>query len=414
MHKRVAVVIASVLLGALLPPPVHAQTTTLTLADAISRAQQSAPALAAAEAALRAADANVDVAALAPNPTLSYQAENVMGTGRYADFGSSERTLAVSVPIELGGKREARRRVAEAERGATRLGLNATRADITQRVTVAFIAVAAAEQRLSVMRDGHELAGQAARAAHQRVAVGKASPIEEERARVLLVNADVKLGKAERALNLALTDLGRYTGARAPYLVAATWFESLVTARDNKEVVTLPAAAAAEARLAAASARVDAARRDRIPDLTLIAGSRRFGDSPDRAAVLGISIPLPLFNRGSQALARSHADYERVQAERGAAMQEVEQALSHAQVDVADALAAAEAARGPALAAAEEAARIARLGYSAGKFPQLELIEAERALTETREAAIDALAAFHTAQAHLAYLRGSIAPLYKD
>jgi len=414
MRNGVSVVTAGALLYASLLSPLYAETTTLTLAEAISRAQQSAPAVAAAEAALRAADANIDVAALAPNPTLSYQAENVLGSGRYAHFGSSERTLAVSVPIELGGKRAARRRVAEAERGASQLGLSATRVDMTQRVTIAFIAVAAAEQRVSVMRSGHALAGQAVHAAHERVTVGKASPIEEERARVLLVNAEVKLGKAERALKLALSDLGRYTGAQAPYSVRATWFEFAAAAQEQKAAGILPAAATAEARLAAASARVDAARRDRIPDLTVIAGSRRFGDSSDRAAVLGISIPFPLFNRGSQALARSQADYERAQAERDAVMQDVDQAQSHAQADVADALAAALAARGPALAAAEEAARIARLGYAAGKFPQLELIEAERALAETREAAIDALAAFHTAQAHLAYLRGSTEPLYKD
>ncbi|KQQ44654.1 hypothetical protein ASF61_21225 [Duganella sp. Leaf126] len=413
MHKRVRLITSGVLLCTTLLSPLHAETMTFSLGDAISRAQQRAPAIVAAEAALRAADANIEVARLRPNPTLSYEAENVMGTGRYADFGSSERTITVSVPIELGGKREARRRVAEAERGATNLGVATTRADITQRVTIAFIVAAAAEQRLDVTRSGHELARQAAHAAHERVAAGKASPIEEERARVMLINAEVKLGKTERALKLALADLGRYTGDLSPGAIRAPWFGALVEAKQPVHVL-LPATAAAEARLGAASARVDAARRDRIPDLTLVAGSRRFGDNPDRAAVLGISIPFPLFNQGTQALARTQAEYERTQAERDAAIQDADQALAHAQVDVADALAAAEAARGPALAAAEEAARIARLGYTEGKFPQLELIEAERALAETREAAVDALAAFHTAQAQLAYLHGTIAPLYKD
>ena len=41
--------------------------------------------------------------------------------------------------------------------------------------------------------------------------------------------------------------------------------------------------------------------------------------------------------------------------------------------------------------AAEEAARIARIGYREGKFGQLELLDAERTLAETRLAAIDAL-----------------------
>lgn len=415
MHKSFSLIATvGVLLGAALMSPLYAQNAPLTLADAISRAQQRAPILIAAEAALRAADANTEVAALRPNPTLSYEAENVLGSGRYTGFGASERTLTVSVPIELGGKRDARRLVAEAERGASQLGLKATHAELTQRVTIAFVAVAAAEQRLNVARSGHSLASQAARAAHERVSAGKASPIEEERARVLFVNAGVKLGKAERALQLALNDLARYTGAPAPTTVASAWFDSAAITGPRKDFGTLPAVAAAEAKVAAANARVNAARRERIPDLTLTAGTRRFGDNPDRAAVLSISIPFPLFNRGSQALARSQAEYERTQAERDAAVQDADQALSHAQADVADALAAAQAARGPALAAAEEAARIARLGYVEGKFPQLELIDAERALADTREAAIDALILFHAAQAHLAYLQGSSETLYKD
>ena len=61
----------------------------------------------------------------------------------------------------------------------------------------------------------------------------------------------------------------------------------------------------------------------------------------------------------------------------------------------------ATTATGPALAAAEEAARIARIGYREGKFGQLDLLDAERTLTETRAAAIAALLAYHDAQAQL-------------
>jgi cobalt-zinc-cadmium efflux system outer membrane protein len=130
--------------------------------------------------------------------------------------------------------------------------------------------------------------------------------------------------------------------------------------------------------------------------------------------VLGLSVPLPLFNQGSAALARSRAEFDRASAVRRAVVLEVEQSTAQAEAEVADALAAARAANGPALAAAEEAARIARIGYAEGKFPQLELIEAERSLAETRESSVDALAALHTARARLARLQGSNSPIYKD
>ena len=384
------------------------------MAEAVSMAQQHAPAQLAANAALRSAEASVDVAAQRPNPSLSFEAENVMGSGPYAGFGGGERTLSLGVPIELGGKRQARRRVAQAERAAVSLGVTATRAEVTQRATEAFIATVTAERRLTVAQNGYELAGKAAHAARERVRAGKASPIEEQRAEVVRINASVKLGKAERALTLAQADLARLTGIALPVSTTAGWFESVEAPRVQAELGATPSVAKAAAEVAAANARVDAARRDRVPDATLTLGTRRFADSSDRAAVVGISVPLPLFNTGSAALAKTRADYDRAVAERNVLELESRQAVAHAQAELDDAAALAQAANGPALAAAEEAARIARIGYAEGKFAQLELIEAERSLAQTREDALDALAAFHIAQARLAHLRGSTNPIYKD
>lgn len=86
---------------------------------------------------------------------------------------------------------------------------------------------------------------------------------------------------------------------------------------------------------------------------------------------------------------------------RRAALLEAEREIATAQADLANAATTARSSTGPALAAATEAARIARIGYREGKFGQLDLLEAERTLAETRGAAIDALAAYHDAQARL-------------
>ena len=83
---------------------------------------------------------------------------------------------------------------------------------------------------------------------------------------------------------------------------------------------------------------------------------------------------------------------------------ETEQAIASAQAELANAAAAARSAGGPALAAATEAARIARIGYAQGKFGQLDLLDAERTLADTKAAAVDALVAYHDAEARLARL----------
>ena len=127
-----------------------AEGPALTLAEAIARARSQAPQLQSADAALRAADVNVGLSSLRPNPTLSVEAENVLGSGRYAGFGGGEKTFSLSMPLELGGKRGARVRVAEAERSAARIGTQVAQADLTLQITEAFVTLAASE-RLSLI-----------------------------------------------------------------------------------------------------------------------------------------------------------------------------------------------------------------------------------------------------------------------
>jgi cobalt-zinc-cadmium efflux system outer membrane protein len=79
---------------------------------------------------------------------------------------------------------------------------------------------------------------------------------------------------------------------------------------------------------------------------------------------------------------------------------DIEQAITDAQAQAANAATTARAASGPALAAAQEAPA-SRIGYREGKFGQLELLDAERTLAETRVAAIDALANYQNARAQV-------------
>lgn len=393
--------------------PALAQNPVLTLDAAVEQAQARAPAVAGARAGVRAADASVQVARARPNPSLGLEAENVLGSGRYAGFSGGDETFSISVPIELGGKREARTRVAEAERDAAAVGVSTSRADLTLKVTQAFIGVVANQHRLELAKASLELAERAATVARERVSAGKASPIDQQRAEVMRINGRVKADRAARAVGIASSTLARLIGNPALATISAPWFDETIGTPDTLPDGRPLGLVAADADISAAQARVIAARRARVPDVTLSVGARRFGDSHDRAAVLSLSVPLPIFNNGSGELARAHAELDRAEAARATVLLDTEQGMVEAQSDVANALAAAEAA-GPALAAAGEAARIARIGYAAGKFSQLDLIEAERALTESREASIDALAALHEARARLARLKGSTASLYKD
>ncbi|WP_438511548.1 hypothetical protein, partial [Enterobacter hormaechei] len=75
-----------------------------------------------------------------------------------------------------------------------------------------YIEAAAAERRLIVAREQAGLAAEGARAARVRVTAGAASPIEQQRAEVLRINAETAVERAARTAEVARANLARLIG----------------------------------------------------------------------------------------------------------------------------------------------------------------------------------------------------------
>ena len=404
MHR----VIAALMAAASCAGYAQAQTITevtagppFTLEQALAATDATAPSIEAASAAVRAAEAGRTVAGYRPNPTIVAETENVVGSDQYRGFRSAETTAGLELPIELGGKRSARVAVADAQGARARIEAAVAAADLRLAITQTYIEATAAERRLVTAREQAGIAGEAFRAASVRVRAGRASPIEQQRAEVIRINADAAVERATRLVEVARGNLARRIGRPVPGPLDLTWFArvegfGLAMPREPDDTLAL-ASASADATTAAAQVRL--ARANRVPDVTVSASARRLEATNDTAAVFGVSIPLQLFNRGTAAVDQARALRDQADALRRAAALDTAQAIASAEAEVANAATTARTASGPALAAAQETARIARIGYREGKFGQLDLLDAERTLSETRTAAIDALAAYHDAQA---------------
>jgi cobalt-zinc-cadmium efflux system outer membrane protein len=407
MHRIIAAVLAAAACAhgaqAQTSPPV-AQAGTLTLDRALELAGGAAPSVNVATASVRVAEAQRRVAGLRPNPTVQTEIENVAGTGPYRGLGQAETTVSLALPIELGGKRSARIAVADAQAWRALLTSAITQADVRVQVTQLYVAAVSEKWRAFNARDQLRIAEDALSVARARVQAGRASPIEEQRADVARLNAQAGAERSQRLADAATTNLSRRIGQPAG-LVDMTALDA-IPAVDygpglRPDAAGTLALAAADADLAFADAGIRLARSQRLPDITVGPGIRRFEATNDMAAVISFSIPIPVFNSGRAAIDQATAERDRVEAQRRVTALDVEQAITDAQAEADNAATAARNANGPALAAAHEAARIARIGYREGKFGQLDLLDAERTLAETRLAAIDALAAYHNAKARL-------------
>ena len=119
-------------------------------------------------------------------------------------------------------------------------------------------------------------------------------------------------------------------------------------------------------------------------------------------------MPLPVFDRNQGNILRAGAELSRAEAEaeaeRGRLYLDASFADSERRLD--QAWRAADSLRRVVLPAAGEAAAFAREGYAAGKFSLLEVLDAQRALSDAREQLNGALLEVQQLRADIARLRG--------
>jgi len=181
----------------------------LTLRSAVAMAMRANPGLSSALREQEATEGAVVQAGAWPNPTLDVQLEDMRRDNRTT-------TLQLSQPIELGGKRSARVTAAERARDQAASALAGRRAEIRAATVTAFFDVLTAQERLRLAQDSVGLAQTATRAAANRVAAGKVSPLEETKARVAEAGIRVELMQAEGTLRSARQQLAALWGNPAP------------------------------------------------------------------------------------------------------------------------------------------------------------------------------------------------------
>ena len=285
----------------------------VTLRDTLALALARNPQLGIFPYDLRAADARVLQAGLRPNPELQIGIEEFGGRGERNGFDGAETTVQVGQPIELGGKRARRKRVASLDKELVQWDYKAARLDVMRETTLAFVAVLAAQERLALTERLLELSRRAQAAVAQRVKAGKDSPVDELRANVAFSESQIERQKAEKALIAAMHGLAAAWGGHTPvFEKAADDFYEVSGPRPLTEMTAAIAGNPDLGRWATEQDRRRAALRlekaQAAPDITVGGGVRRFEQTDDAAMVFGFAMPIPLLNRNQGGILAAMAD----------------------------------------------------------------------------------------------------------
>lgn len=222
-----------------------------------------------------------------------------------------ETIVALEQTLEIGGQRGLRRRVAEtAVRASSRI-LEAELTRLAFDVHREYIRAAVADADLVVLREATEVFRQVEEMGEARFVDGDLSRFDRdrlllERARyeTLLARGELALNDAFREFTLLISpDLAGTATVLVPSASLAEMLEEVTEAAGGSSIGVALLSVSERADVGRAAAEVEAAqaalslsRRERVPDLTLSGGYREQADGL-RGAVLGLSLPLPFWNR---------------------------------------------------------------------------------------------------------------------
>nr|WP_057925788.1 TolC family protein [Burkholderia ambifaria] len=389
------------------PPSDVPSFPSLTLSDALAAAARNNPALRGARADLDASAGALMQAGARPNPEVSFLQEG---------FSRAERTsiALINQTIELGGKRRARLDVASYGREAANASLDEQGAAVRADVIAAFYGLLAAQRQLQVTEESAAIAARSADLAGRRAQAGKVSPVEATKAQVAAAGVQIEvvtaLGRADVArekLNAAMGEAGSDRRVALGDLETVPAVEPLSTLAAQLD--DAPLARAARAEMLRANAAVSLERARRIPDVTVGAGVKRVttGGVPDNQAVVGVSIPIPLFDTNKGTLLEAAHKAERANADLERERTRLRLALTQAYADFDAAAQEARRLKTDILPGARLALDAMSRGYELGKFSFLDVLDAQRTLFQGQSQYVRALADAHAARADIGRLVGT-------
>ncbi len=369
---------------------------SLSFDAALSRVLEVDPRLAHLEAQLEEAAGLADQAAVAPNPTLEAEVENILGTGAFEGMDAAETTLTYAQELETAGKRRLRTAVAESDRETIRIGLEALRLQIASETRTAFDRVVVAQRRLNLRKQELELATQNLDETRRLLEAARVSAVETARAELSVRKRNFGLRQAEREELAAREALANLWGATdAPTLRVA----------EMSALAELPALATIEALLGThpdlrqlegsrntSEAELELEEANATPNVEVFAGIRHTReDDGDTAFLVGVGLPLPLFDRNQGNIRAARARITALDAERETLHRELLLEVRSSWRELSSAFSDAVELRELLLPAAENALTQTREGYREGRYPLLNVLEGRQALFDIQEAELEAL-----------------------
>ncbi|NOY05762.1 MAG: TolC family protein, partial [Chlorobi bacterium] len=304
-----------------------------------------------------------------------------------------------------------RTRVATLESNLAAWDYEAKRLDVFTAVVKAFTEVVAAQVRVQVNKELLVLAEEFVKTIERRVKAGKVSLAEASRAKVELSVATMELERSRRILLASRQRLAATWGSAEPEFdrVAGALdipssipsFEKIASfVQDNPDIALWVT------EMDRRRAKLELEKAMRIPDPTVIGGYRRLNETTDNAFIVGLSIPITIFNRNQGAILEAEYRLKQTRSQRQAVETTIKSRLAEQYQMLSVLYNEARTLKDKIIPDARNAFEIINRGYLLGKFAALDVLDAQRTLFEVRGRYLQSLTDFHKTAADIERIIG--------
>ncbi|CDR35152.1 TolC family protein [Criblamydia sequanensis] len=344
-----------------------------------------------------------------PNPIFAYSVENVFGSHHWAGWDSAESRYELEQAFELGGKRNLRMAIAHSLYLAEKADLESLTLALLNELHDLFVQNKAAEEKFSLSLEIEALAIEYSQAINEKIAHGKGSCIEKNKAEMALTHARIKKEKALLNLKRIRDKLSRTIGVCLDSFDSVDYpfydlFPFSTYCDYASKIDYHPEIAAANLRFLAAWQQIKLEKAFAVPDLTLLVGYKTNRECNDKGMILGAAFPIPIFNQNQGNISRARCEYSEADAFREDLKLFLEKRLADHLYEGESALNEALCIQESLLKEASESYECTVAGFQNGKFDGLQVLDAKSIYLEIKEKYLDALLEYHLKVGDIEYL----------
>ncbi|MDX1950141.1 MAG: TolC family protein [Rickettsiales bacterium] len=384
------------------------KTNHLGLKQIVEKVLNNSPALESVRFEALASEGDYKQSKNYVNPQVTIEAEDFSGDGVYSGYDSAQTTYGISQQVLVGGKYGAR---IDASKQAVKLAYNKfeiTKLELIKATKTAYAEAIFASENLKIAIEQKKLAEQVLANVTKRVNAAAEPAFQKSKAEVALANANIQLQKAEQEAKITKNNLANLWGKNQIDFELSDndfWNYDEIEKINPEEVLSIiektPYNIALENSSKQAKANYQLEKANAIPDPTISLGIRQFQQTDNQAFIAGLSIPIPIFNQNKGNIIKAESQLEQTNKSNEATLVSLKNEFINSLNLLEVANLQIQNFKNQVLPSAEKAFNQTRDGYNAGKFPYLEVLDAQRTLFEARYSYNSALKEYHIQKANI-------------